>query len=1135
MIKLDQPYSLWLYQDILISLFGDKGNIFDDSRVVNQKSYWKYITRMDRIGEQSDLEVQFYVVEHRWLSDPRVSLTKEIFKTLRDAGHRRSLVAIYHPNSNTWRLSLVTMTLEIDERNRTVLWYSDARRLSFLLWRWEKVKTPENQLKRAVSSFKELFDLFDVEVVRKEFFSNYLDLYIRLYREILKDTSFKDNLKSQQIDLVSFTKTLLWKIVFLYFIQKKWWLWVKDGSFYWKDWDKDFMRSLWDDFKKNDKKTVWEKTGFFYNDYLEHLFYEWLNKDNRDNNDLNDYFNFKVPYLNWWLFKKDYENWNTNRARIANEIFSNSEWTWILDIFDTYNFTIDEDDLYDKEIAVDPEMLGKIFEKMISISSENIDSIIAEYTENESSKKRKKVEIDNVLNKKLGAFYTPREIVHYMTKESLMTYLVNNMKWKKDENEIKIRKLFDLKEQFLITKWEISEDTFDALAYCITEVDELLKRVKVLDPAVWSGAFPMWLLHEIATIRYYIYGVFYETFGINTQDYKNGAWKISMYKIKRDVIQNNIFGVDISAGAIEIARLRFWLSLVVDEESPEPLPNFEFKFVCANTLIPLEEEQKQDQLQLEEIQNELNLDTLKNYMSKFYNAQTNKDKDDWKNRIENFLGIKQYSIKALDLYNTKSARTKQLETYEPFNPNHSAEFFDPSLMMGNSKFDIVIGNPPYIKEYDNRNAFDGLRDKEYYIWKMDIWYFFACYWLDLLKDWWVESFIAQNNWITSFGAKIMRNKILEDARIKEFVDFWDFKVFETAGIQTMIYILEKTKFNYKYEVKYSRIETKDFDRRNIDKFLYDTKETIDYKKHYSKIEKSKYLDKTLDFVDDTKDKILEKIIKNWTLKLTDKEVANWIHHHHWDVNKDRLEILWNNYKVWDWIFVLNDKEKENLNLTEFEKWLIKPDYSTEEIWRYFANPTNKKWVIYTDSSFKDISKIEDYLNIKKHLDKFKEVITSDNRPYWLHRARDEKFFIWEKIIAIRKCDKPAFSYIDFDSYVSATFYVIKTERINQKFLTWLLNSKLIEFWLKNKWKMQWNNYQLDKEPLVNIPIKQISPEAQKPFIEKFDKISEITKQPFYDPKNPPKEQKDLESEIDAMVYELYALTPEEIAIVEWNS
>lgn len=154
-----------------------------------------------------------------------------------------------------------------------------------------------------------------------------------------------------------------------------------------------------------------------------------------------------------------------------------------------------------------------------------------------------------------------------------------------------------------------------------------------------------------------------------------------MYKIKRDVIQNNIFGVDISAGAIEIARLRFWLSLVVDEESPEPLPNFEFKFVCANTLIPLEEEQKQEQLQLEEIQNELNLDTLKNYMSKFYNAQTNKDKDDWKNRIENFLGIKQYSAQALDLYNTKSARTKQLETYEPFNPNHSADFFDSGLMM----------------------------------------------------------------------------------------------------------------------------------------------------------------------------------------------------------------------------------------------------------------------------------------------------------------------------------------------------------------------------------------------------------------------------------------------------------------------
>ena len=186
-----------------------------------------------------------------------------------------------------------------------------------------------------------------------------------------------------------------------------------------------------------------------------------------------------------------------------------------------------------------------------------------------------------------------------MTKESIIAYLLNNLKGKKEENEEKIRILFDLKEKFLVTKSEITEEVFDKIANIIEEIDVLLKKVKILDPAIGSGAFPMGILHEISSIRYYIYEVFYETFRINTDEFKDSHGKISMYKIKRNIIGNNIYGVDISAGAIDIARLRFWLSLVVDEEIPEPLPNFEFKFVCANTLIPLAEESNQKNLELD--------------------------------------------------------------------------------------------------------------------------------------------------------------------------------------------------------------------------------------------------------------------------------------------------------------------------------------------------------------------------------------------------------------------------------------------------------------------------------------------------------------------------------------------------------
>ena len=182
------------------------------------------------------------------------------------------------------------------------------------------------------------------------------------------------------------------------------------------------MRHLWEDFSNRGESLTNEKTGNFYNDYLQRIFYDGLNKKRA-----NDYFEdlgMRIPYLNGGLFKEDYAGWRQYKAKIANETFSNGQ-DGIFDIFDIYNFTIDEDDLYDKEIAVDPEMLGKIFENMISISSENIAEIVSEYEENLKKSKEKKLEIDNLINKKFGAFYTPREIVHYMTKESLVSFLAN--------------------------------------------------------------------------------------------------------------------------------------------------------------------------------------------------------------------------------------------------------------------------------------------------------------------------------------------------------------------------------------------------------------------------------------------------------------------------------------------------------------------------------------------------------------------------------------------------------------------------------------------------------------------------------------------------------------------------------------
>ena len=212
-----------------------------------------------------------------------------------------------------------------------------------------------------------------------------------------------------------------------------------------------------------------------------------------------------------------------------------------------------------------------------------------------------------------------------------------------------------------------------------------------------------------------------------------------------------------------------------------------------------------------------------------------------------------------------------------------------------------------------------------------------------------------------------------------------------------------------------------------------------------------------------------------------------------------------------------------LKLTQTEMSLIKPYFTTNEIHKYYGNNQNKYWLIYTSSEFKNPEKIKPFSNLKKHLDKFSKVITSDNKPYGLHRTRKETFFVGEKIIALRKCSKePIFTYTDFDCYVSATFYIIKTGRINLKYLTALFNSKLIAFWLKYKGKMQGNNFQIDKAPILSIPIKNIE----------NTKLFEIVVDQILDLKEQNEETTLLENQIDLMVYKLYELTYKEVKIVD---
>ncbi|MBU4209918.1 N-6 DNA methylase, partial [Patescibacteria group bacterium] len=444
----------------------------------------------------------------------------------------------------------------------------------------------------------------------------------------------------------------------------------------------------------------------------------------------------------------------------------------------------------------------------------------------------------------------------------------------------------------------------------------------------------------------------------------------------------------------------------------------------------------------------------------------------------------------------------------------------------NPGFDVIIGNPPYIKEFVNRQAFDGLRNSPYYQGKMDLWTLFACKAIDLLRDGGYLGFIAPNNWITNAGASVMRDKILKDGEIVSFIDFGDYKVFGDAGIQTMILIFRKKTPRKKYSIGYTKINDLQIQEVELIKKLGNLEKI--------EVKPKKYEDETISFVSKNTGSLLDKIQNAGNFILTPKEVAQGIVSPQETVLKSHLSQI-SNGSIGDGIFVIDSEELKSLGLSKEERKLIKPYYSTNQIERYYSNKKNEKWIIYTKSNIN--KNISNFSNIKKHLVKYKNIITSSFGPYGLHRARDERFFVGEKIISVRKTDYPKFSYSDFSCYVSQTFFVIKTDRVDLKYLLAILNSNVVFYWLLKKGKRQGKMLQIDKAPLLKIPIKISDKKTQKELILLVDKILElkskikgmlkIEKKRIVEEK-----MKDIECKINSKVYKIYGLNREEVKTVE---
>ena len=369
----------------------------------------------------------------------------------------------------------------------------------------------------------------------------------------------------------------------------------------------------------------------------------------------------------------------------------------------------------------------------------------------------------------------------------------------------------------------------------------------------------------------------------------------------------------------------------------------------------------------------------------------------------------------------------------------------------------------------------------------------------------------------------MRNKVVSDAEIKQLVDFNTYMVFENASIQTMIMIFEKNKTTDNYSFDYRKLI---FNDKSAMMNLLNKQISPDSVFLRPVFNKVKNKDRVFTFSGN--EDLLEKIARNKAF-LSENEATNGIHTHHDKITR-KMNSKFPNLPIGKGVFVLSNEELEKLNLEKHELALVKPFFSSREIMRYFTNPQNQLWVIYTNSAFKRKEKMDSFPNLKKHLDSVSCVITSDNKPYGLHRPREEHFFKGEKIIVQRKCTGlPLFSYNDFDCYVSAMYYVIQTTRWNLKFLIGILNSSLVAFWLRCKGKMQGDNFQIDKEPLLSIPLpnpEEIDEKIEGAIIRLVDNIIEEKKICESIASS------SIETLIDDWVFKLYNLTDDEIKLVK---
>ncbi|MFS9319650.1 Eco57I restriction-modification methylase domain-containing protein [Streptococcus sp. oral taxon 431] len=549
---------------------------------------------------------------------------------------------------------------------------------------------------------KKLWDALQLKEVNKQFYS-----IIAKFFEDLVETMENQGKNSE--DAKQFSSRLLGRMLFIWFLRK--------------------MSIIYEDFG------YFEIDGLSATEYYEKkiklLFFSTLNTDISDRKHL-DYI---TPYLNGGLFEPKENDFIGETINFPQDYFKN-----LFDRFNEFNFTTDESSADFEVIAVDPEMLGQVFENLLA--SQNEDT-------GQSARKLS------------GAFYTPRDIVAFICKESLREYLYNKVGNRVFNQGIDL--LIDYSDaEFLARKSTSGADLWGINSKNITKtILEALDSYKVLDPACGSGAFPMGMIQLLV------------------RTYERLLKSFDAYELKLSIIENNIFGVDIEPMAIEISRLRAWLSVIIDEPDKskiQPLPNLDFKFVCANSLISLSQDD-------DNIFDDQDLDLkLSDIRQKYFNARIKSSKDNWQKKY--------YELTTGKIQLWESVRSEQLKSFDPFIVKKPASFFDSYFMFGVHKFDAIIGNPPYVGT-KKRSTADKIALENEFGFADDLYSHFFFKGIELLEEGGSLTYITSKSFWTIQSKKNLRDLLLSNT-INYIFDTAN--PFESAMVDTAITSVNKNKY-----------------------------------------------------------------------------------------------------------------------------------------------------------------------------------------------------------------------------------------------------------------------------------------------------------------------------------------------------